>query len=180
MKSMDKTGVTIFIRFSKQSDKSILMELVNGVYDVCEQHLWLENHKRLTEEMFEFYHSNQELLVAERCDIIVGCVVMSSVDDGAKDMSMLVIRPEFQRLGIGNLLGSYVIDSALKDKCRCVRVESLYPSHQPDPWKQTLIKWYKSLGFQFVKNVDIAEQFPDFVNHLAVEATFSIFEKSIG
>jgi hypothetical protein len=75
------------------------------------------------------------------------------------------------------MLVDHVIDSARKDGCECVRVETLYPVHQPDPWKQTLIRWYSSLGFQFVRNADIAEQFPDFADHLALEVTFAIYEK---
>ena len=171
--------LAVHIRLSKLSDKEDLIELVNEVYEECEGHLWVEPHQRLSEEGFSSHHGNKELIVAEIPDVIVGCVVMSTVEDGVKHFSMLVIRPEYRRLGIGRMLVDFVVESARREGCKCVRVDSLYSSDQPDPWKQILIKWYKSLGFQFVRNADFADEYPYFVANLAVETTNSIFEKSL-
>ena len=175
---MEVTGEVI-IRHSQLSDKESLKDMVNEVYSQCEGHLWIANHERLTEERFMTYHSKKELLVAEAPNSeIIGCVVMSWTGNDAKELSMLVVKPDFRGRGIGRQLVEYVISSARTDKCRCVSLELLYPAHQPDPWKKGLRKWYESIGFEFVKNVDFQLYFQDSAD-LVQEVTFSIFEKPL-
>ena len=167
------------IRHSLISDKETLMEIVNEVYDQCEGHLWVEKHKRLTEERFMSYHSKKELLIAEVTGSrIVGCVVMSMSESDVRELSMLVVKPDFRSRGIGRQLVDFVINKARKDKCRCVRLELLYPAHQPDPWKKGLRRWYETIGFEFVKNVDFQSYFSDSAD-LVQEVVFSIFEKNL-
>ena len=167
------------IRPSLISDKETLMEIVNEVYDQCEGHLWVKKHERLTEERFMSYHSKKELLIAEVSDSrVVGCVVMSLSESDATELSMLVVKPDFRSRGIGRQLVDYVISKAREDNYRCVRLELLYPAHQPDPWKKGLRRWYESIGFEFVRNVDFQSYFSDSAD-LVQEVIFSIFEKPL-
>ena len=169
------------IRLSLISDKETLMEIVNEVYDQCEGHLWVKKQERLTEEQFMSYHHKKELLIAEVTGSrIVGCVVMSKSESDVRELSMLVVKPDFRSRGIGRQLVDFVINKARKDKCRCVRLTQLYSTHQPDPWKKGLRKWYESIGFQFVKNEDFLRYNTDFNSaDLTQEVTFSIFEKPL-
>jgi ribosomal protein S18 acetylase RimI-like enzyme len=169
----------VYIRPSKLSDKEILMDMVNEIYGKCEEHMWLANHERLTEGRFEGFHRNKELFIAETCGaMIIGCVVISNIGTDGKGLAMLTVKPEFRGQGIGRKLVDYVINSAREDSCEFVRLELLYPTHQPDPWKQTLRKWYTSLGFKFVRNEDFALYCPE-IDHITQEVTFSIFEKPL-
>ena len=142
----------------------------------------MEKHQRLTEERFMSYHSKKELLIAEVSDSrVVGCVVMSMSESDVRELSMLVVKPDFRSRGIGRQLVDYVINKARKDKCRCVRLTQLYSAHKADRWKEGLRKWYESIGFQFVKNEDfLRPYFTDFNSaDLTQEVTFSIFEKPL-
>ena len=187
------------IRPSKLADKDALMKMVNEVYEQCEGHLWIAHHQRLSEERFTSYHSNKQLLIAETRDTssyhsnkheqlliaetrdtsIVGCVVMSECGANGRELSMLVVKPECRGQGIGLQLVDHVISTARSEQCEYVRLELLYPSHQPDPWKQRLRKWYESIGFQFARNEDFKLHFPDAIPDLVQEITFSVFEKPL-
>ena len=170
----------VHIRPSKLADKDALMKMVNEVYEQCEGHLWIAHHQRLTEERFTSYHNNKQLLIAETRDTsIVGCVVMSECVANGRELSMLVVKPECRGQGIGLQLVEHVIRTARSEQCEYVRLELLYPSHQPDPWKQRLRKWYESIGFQFARNEDFKLHFPDAIPDLVQEITFSVFEKPL-
>ena len=178
---MNNGDGTLQIRPSKFTDKDTLMKMVNEVYGSCEAHMWIANHERLTEERFNSYHKNQdeELFVAEICGIeIVGCVGMSNIEGDGKELSTLVVRPDCRGRGIGRQLVDHVVNKSRSDKCDYVQLLLLYPTHQPDPWKQTLRKWYNRLGFQFVKNDDFALYCPTTAD-LKQEVTLSIFKKSL-
>ena len=167
------------IRHSYPSDEDNLMKMVNEVYEQCEGHLWIPNRKRLTKERFTAHHDNRELFVAEmRGSEVVGCVTMSNSGDDGKELGMLVVKPHCRRLGVGRMLVDHVIKAAREADCNYVKVELLYPTHQPDPWKQILRRWYENMGFQFVKNEDLTLYFADAAD-VVQEVTFSIFEKPL-
>ena len=165
------------IRNARLSDKMITMNLVNKVYSECEGHIWVKGHRRLSDELFETYCTKQQLKIAEIGDIIVGCVVISRIND-VTELSMLVVRPEFRNQGIGNTLIQFVLDAAKENGSYCVRLMLLYPKCQDDPWKTKLKSWYSKLGFEYVKDVDVASNLnPDFIHDLALEINYSVFEK---
>ena len=167
----------VVIRPSLPSDKQTLMDMVNEVYDSCESHLWIKNHERLTASRFDAHHDKKELFIAvDTENKILGCVRMSDVDGNGRELSMLAVRPECRSRGIGRKLADFVIESTKSAGCDFVSVEILFPTHQPDPWKDRLKMWYTSMGFQFVQDMYFGDLFDD-AKMLVIDTTFSVYKK---
>lgn len=60
----------------------------------------------------EFAPPNGALLVAEEDGKIAGCVALRSLEDGACEMKRMFVRSDFHGRGLGNLLGSAIVDEA--------------------------------------------------------------------
>lgn len=171
-------SMEVVIRESLPSDKVTVMKMVNEAYDDCEKQFWVENHMRLTEPRFHRHVNKKELFIAEgNFSKIVGCVVISNTDDNGKNLSMLVVEPEFRRLGIGKKLVNFVIETAKEAKCDYVGVQILFPTYLPAPGKDLTKKWYLNLGFEFVGNMNFAEYFEEDSKYLVIDATFSVYKK---
>ena len=167
----------VVIRQTLSSEKQTLMDMVNEVYDSCNGHLWRKNHERLSASRFDAHHAKKELFVAvDSENKLVGCVCMSDVDGNGRELSMLAVRPECRSRGIGRKLVDFVIESTKSAGCDFVSVEILFPTHQPDPWKDRLKMWYTSMGFQFVQDMNFGDLFDD-AKMLVIDATFSVYKK---
>eukprot|EP00116_Pleurobrachia_bachei_P001652 sb/3461914/ len=126
------------IRLSLASDAPILIPLVNTIYEECEGHLWKPGHAgRITPTVFEQYHRDRELVVAELDGEIVGCVRMGRLE-GYREVAMLVVRPDQRGKRIGSQMMEYISDSAKEDGCSRLEIELLYPRHKDDKWKKSV------------------------------------------
>ena len=73
-----------------------------------------------------------------------GCVAMRKIGDGICEMKRLFVRPEFQGLGIGNMLIEKVIASAREAGYEKLRLDT-YP-----PKMGKAVKLYESHGFYLI------------------------------
>lgn len=75
---------------------------------------------------------------------VSGCVAMRKLGDGICEMKRLFVRPEFQGLGIGNMLIEKVIESARTTGYEKLRLDT-YP-----PKMGKAVKLYESHGFYLI------------------------------
>ena len=84
------------------------------------------------------------LLLALADGRVAGCVAMRKLGDGVSEMKRLFVRPEFQGLGIGNMLIEKVIESARTAGYEKLRLDT-YP-----PKMGKAVKLYESHGFYLI------------------------------
>ena len=166
------------IRLSKVSDAPNIIPLVNSVYETCEGHLWKPGHNRISSDVFDQYHQNRELVVAEVNDEIVGCVRMGRME-GYREVAMLVVRPDIRGQRIGTQMMEWIERSARSDGCGWLEIELLYPKNQPDRWKSSVRGWYERLGFRWDRDEDFGKYFPGFKDLLAMECNFIVMKKQL-
>ena len=81
-----------------------LTALVNEVYAVAEEGLWLDGVARTTSAELAGLMRASELAVARRAGAIVGCVRVQRLDDYRGEFGMLAANPAQRGTGVGRVL----------------------------------------------------------------------------
>ncbi|MBT6515288.1 MAG: GNAT family N-acetyltransferase [Crocinitomicaceae bacterium] len=167
------------IRLAVESDKDVLVPMVNQVYYSSERDFWADGYYRLTDNDFDSYLIKDWLYVLMESEKLIGCVLLKQEEPKVSSFSMLVCHPDHRKQGIGNRLVKFVTETAIQRGNTSMNLEILSPKYWEHKEKVFLKRWYMSMGYQLIKEVDFKDYYPDHMTFMRCELVFSLYKKSL-
>jgi ubiquinone/menaquinone biosynthesis C-methylase UbiE/GNAT superfamily N-acetyltransferase len=156
-----------------------IADLVNEVYAVAEDGLWIDGATRTTvDEVAELTHAG-EIAVARLHARIVGCVRVQRLDERTGEFGMLVADPAQRGVGVGRELVRFAERKCSADGLRTMQLELLVPRGWTHPTKECLAAWYTRIGYRVARTGTIDEAYPNLAPLLATPCDFVIYEKDL-
>ncbi len=156
-----------------------ITDLVNRVYAVAEDGLWIEAATRTTmREMTELIAAGQ-IAVARIDGRIVGSVRIQRLDAGTGEFGMLVADPAHRGQGIGRELVNFAEELSRQRGLEVMQLELLVPREWKHPTKEFLRAWYTRIGYRPVRSGTIDESYPQLAPLLATPCDFVIYRKDL-
>ena len=164
-----------------------LTGLVNRVYAVAEEGLWVDGATRTSVDEMAALITAGEIVVArddrEHGDNgdarIVGCVRIQQVDEATGEFGMLVADPERRSKGIGRDLVGFAEDWFRGRGVPTMQLELLVPREWTHPTKTFLDAWYTRLGYRPVRTGRIDDDYPHLAPLLATPCDFVTYHKPL-
>jgi GNAT superfamily N-acetyltransferase len=165
------------------SDDAALMariaDLINEVYAVAEDGLWIEGATRTTtREVAELTRAG-EIVVARLRGRVVGCVRVQRLDETTGEFGMLAADPAHRGLGVGRELVRFAERECRADGLATMQLEVLAPRQWTHPTKQFLDAWYTRIGYRVARTGVIDEDYPALAPLLATPCDFLIYRKDL-
>ncbi|KAA0094126.1 N-acetyltransferase [Mycolicibacterium sp. P1-18] len=154
-------------------------ELVNDVYAVAEQGLWIDGAARTTTEEVQSFLEAGQLLVATSAGQVVGCVRVQRLDDETSEFGMLAATPAHRNTGIGRRMVDFAERDSVASGRRTMQLELLQPRDWTHPSKEFLAQWYRRLGYVVVRAGLIEESYPHLAPLLATPCDFVVYQKPL-
>jgi ribosomal protein S18 acetylase RimI-like enzyme len=165
------------------SGDTVLMErvsgLVNQVYAVAEDGLWIEGAGRTTASEVAALSRAGQMAVARLLGQVVGCVRVQRLDDEKGEFGMLAAAPEHRGVGIGRELVRFAERKSRESGHSTMQLELLVPRTGAHPSKVFLADWYARIGYRRVRTETIDEHYPDLAPLLATPCDLLIYHKRI-
>ena len=156
-----------------------LTDLVNRVYAIAEEGLWVAAATRTTtSEMTELIATGQ-IAVARVDGRIAGAVRIQQLDAATGEFGMLIVDPAHRRGGIGRELVLFAEAVSRQRGLGVMQLELLMPREWAHPTKEFLRAWYTRIGYRPVRSGSIDESYPQLAPLLATPCHFVIFRKDL-
>jgi GNAT superfamily N-acetyltransferase len=160
-----------------------LVGLVNRVYVVAEEGLWIEGATRTTPEEMAGLIAAGEIAVARAApgDQLVGAVRIRQLDVDAAtgELGMLVAHPDRRSEGIGRYLVAFAEDRCASAGADTMQLELLVPRDGTHPVKKFLDAWYSRLGYRPVRTDRFDAHHPHLAPLLAVPCDVVVYQKPL-
>jgi GNAT superfamily N-acetyltransferase len=156
-----------------------MVALINQVYAMAEQGLWLDGADRTTQAEVAAIVAAGELGVVRLHGRLVGAVRIQRLGANLAEFGMLVTHPEYRGRGIGRQLVAFAEDWARNQGCEWMQLELLVPQSWTHPVKEFLRDWYQRIGYRQVRTGRLDEAYPALVHRLATPSDFIIYQKSL-
>lgn len=150
--------------------------LINQVYAVAEEGLWLGDAQRTTADEVAGFVRDGQIVVARVDDEIVGCLRLQRLEDGTSEFGMLAADPARRGLGIGRELVRFAEETA---RGSVMQLEVLVPREWTHPSKKFLTEWYTRIGYRVTRTGTIDEDYPHLAPLLATPCDFVIYHKDL-
>jgi GNAT superfamily N-acetyltransferase len=160
-----------------------LTGLVNRVYAVAEEGLWVDGATRTNPEEMAALVAAGEIVVAreDRSDgRIVGSVRVQQIDEITGEFGMLVADPQRRGAGIGRDLVGFAEERFRRRGVPTMQLELLVPRAWTHPTKEFLDAWYTRIGYRPVRTGRIDDDYPHLAPLLATPCDFVIYHKALG
>jgi ribosomal protein S18 acetylase RimI-like enzyme len=165
------------------SDDAKLMEritdLINDVYAVAEDGLWVEQATRTTVREVAELTRGGEIAVARLRGRVVGCVRVQRFDERTGEFGMLAADRAYRGVGIGRELVRFAERKSAAEGLRTMRLELLVPRDWTHPTKEFLAAWYTRIGYRVARTGTIDEAYPALAPLLATPCDFVIYQKQL-
>jgi len=159
---------------------SALRDLVNKVYAVAEEGLWLDGAARTDLAEMSRLTRAGELVVATVDGRLAGSVRVRRLDDERSEFGMLVAGPEHRGTGVGRELVRFAEQDSRAAGRPVMQLELLVPREWSHPSKEFLADWYGRLGYRQIRVGTIAEAHPDLAPLLATPCDVRVYHKDLG
>ncbi len=156
-----------------------LASLVNRVYAVAEDGLWMENTTRTTPENLAQLIGAGQIAVAYVDNRVVGAIQVRQLGTGEGEFGMLVADPDHRGRGVGRGLINFAERRCARLGLHTMQLELLVPRTWRHPNKELLKDWYARIGYRQVRTGRLEESYPDLAPHLATSCDFVIYHKSL-
>jgi ribosomal protein S18 acetylase RimI-like enzyme len=167
----------------KDAEDSGLMSsvtgLINKVYEVAEEGLWVEGTTRTTREEVEIFTRSQEIAVARLDGDVVGCVRVQQLDEHVSEFGMLAAAIERRGIGIGRELVRFAERGSQKKGFEIMQLELLVPREWSHPSKVFLTDWYTRIGYEVSRTGSVDEYYPELAPRLATVCDFFVYHKAL-
>jgi GNAT superfamily N-acetyltransferase len=155
-------------------------DLVNAVYAVAEEGLWVDGAARTTTSEVAGLIRAREIAVARLDGRIVGAVRIQRLDDATGEFGMLAAHPAHRGLGIGRDLMRFAEGASRAAGLGSMQLELLVPREWTHPVKEFLAAWYTRSGYALTRTGTIEEAYPALAPLLATACDFQIYRKELG
>jgi len=156
-----------------------LTDLVNRVYAMAEQGLWVDGATRTTTtEMAEMIADGQ-IAVARTDGQIVGSVRLQELESGEGEFGILVADPTRRGEGIGRVLVIFAEERSRQRGLAVMQLELLVPRGWTHPTKEFLHSWYTRIGYRPVRSGTIDESYPQLAPLLGTPCDFVVYHKDL-
>jgi GNAT superfamily N-acetyltransferase len=159
-----------------------LTGLVNRVYAVAEEGLWVDGATRTTPEEMARLIAAEEIAVAQEDRSegrIVGSVQVRRIDDATGEFGMLVSDPQRRGEGIGRELVRFAEERSRRHSVPIMQLELLVPRGWTHPTKEFLDGWYTRMGYRPMHTGRIDDDYPHLAPLLATPCNFVIYHKAL-
>lgn len=164
---------------SDEATMTAISELINRVYKVAEDGLWVDGAARTNPaEVAELTRAG-EIVVARLDGRLVGSVRLQVLGDDLAEFGMLVSAPEHRSIGIGRELVRFAERESRAGGRYVMQLEVLVPREWSHPVKEFLTGWYGRLGYRLVRVGTVDEAYPDLAPLLATPCDFRIYHKDL-
>lgn len=179
--TLNTTISTSFLKIENCDDQLInsLVSLINTVYNVAENDLWLNNDSRIHAPELTKLITNNQILVAKEDGKLVGLVALTSISDTTAGFGMLSTHKDHQGKGIGSILVTAAENWAKKTNYSKMQLELLIPLNHVNTSKEILAKWYTKLGYKKTRTEPFELMYPEKTNLLACNCDFTIWQKNL-
>ena len=138
-----------------------LYDIIVKAYATTEKEIWGENYVRIDRETFDLYVQQDQVLVAFIEGRVVGGIRYFHLRDNTWSFSLLGADFGFKGKGIGRALIEAVEDQVKLKGGGRVHIEVLRATNVDIESKKILDAWYKKMGYDLVKTVDVFEVYND-------------------
>jgi len=159
----------------------LVAELINKVYLITESDFWPHNgsyERTNASEILQFIENN-ELIIAQIDEEIVGAVHVYPVKDDVCGFGMLVAAPKKRGHGIGTTLMKSIEDWAVNNKYKIIQLELLKPINYLHPDKEFLNNWYTKMGYKLISKTTYGKLYPKQASLLKIPCNFEIYQKNL-
>lgn len=155
-----------------------IVVLVNDVYATAEAGMWRPGTPRTDVEEIVAAVGRGEIVVAEQDDRLVG-VVHTNVTEGTGWLGMLAVHPDYRSAGVGRRLVDLTEEGAASTGAGAMEIEVLTPLDGSNVSKVELDRWYRRLGYEHIRDDDLAEHHATLGDLLAIPSTLKVYRKSL-
>jgi GNAT superfamily N-acetyltransferase len=156
-----------------------ITDLVNRVYRVAEDGLWLDGAVRTDVAEVAGLVRAGEIVVSRQDGELVGCVRVQHLDAETGEFGMLAADPDRRGTGIGRDLVRFAEQSCADAGRHTMQLELLVPRDWTHPVKEFLAGWYTRIGYRVVRRGTINEDYPHLAAQLNTSCDFLIFHKAL-
>ncbi|GHJ41533.1 GNAT family N-acetyltransferase [Streptomyces sp. TS71-3] len=153
--------------------------LINEVYEVAEEGLWVEGTTRTTTQEVEALTRSAEIVTAHMDGEVVGCVRVQQLDGPVCEFGMLAAAPKRRGIGIGRELVRFAEEDSRQKGCGVMQLELLVPREWSHPSKVFLDEWYTRIGYRVSRIGSIEDFYPALAPHLATACDFIVYQKNL-
>jgi len=155
-------------------------DLINEVYAVAEDGLWLDGATRTTGDDVAALTRAGQIAVARLRGRIVGCVRVQRLDEGQGEFGMLAADPAYRGVGVGRELVRFAERHSRNEGLDTMQLELLVPRNWSHPTKEFLDGWYTRIGYRITRTGTIDEAYPALAPLLATPCDLVIYQKKLG
>jgi len=156
-----------------------LTDLINGVYAVAEEGLWVDGASRTTVERVTGIVRAGQFAVARAAGQLVGCVRVQFFGDGVGEFGMLAVVPSRRGTGVGSDLVRFAERAAQREGCGAMQLEVLVPRGWSHPSKEFLTDWYTRSGYKLARVGAIEESYPELAPLLGTPCDYMIYRRAL-
>jgi GNAT superfamily N-acetyltransferase len=156
-----------------------ITDLVNRVYAVAEEGLWVPGAARTTIAEMAQLIADGHIAVARQDGQIVGAVRIQQLAARTGEFGMLVADPDRRGEGIGRELVAFAEETSRRRGLVVMQLELLVPREWTHPTKAFLHAWYTRIGYRPVRTAKIDESYPQLAPLLATPCDFVVYHKDL-
>jgi GNAT superfamily N-acetyltransferase len=156
-----------------------LTNLINRVYAVAEEGMWVNGTARTTERELRALTRSGQIAVAYLGGRPAGCVRIQRMPDQIGEFGMLAADPRLRGVGVGRELVAFAERMCRAGGAAVMQLEILVPREWKQPSKEFLLRWYTRIGYRHVRTGAIEEAYPDLAPMLATPCDFVIYHKDL-
>lgn len=159
-----------------------IVHLVNEAYASTESNLYKPGKLRTNAAEVQSWLESKTLHLAFTPDSAfpIGSVRTYKIDATTSDVGILTVHRDARALGLGRKLVAHAEMVAVEAGARTARLEMLVPKlSEVGEGKSYLNRWYRSLGYEEIGRVSIADIVPQLLDSFEEEGEFLVMEKAL-
>jgi GNAT superfamily N-acetyltransferase len=156
---------------------SAVAALINEVYAVAEEGLWVDGTSRTTAEEIAGLIRARQVAVACAGGRFVGCVCIQQLDSSISEFGMLAVVPSHRGIGVGRELVRFAEQVSRRERRDTMQLEVLVPRGWSHPSKEFITGWYHRIGYKPTRTATIEESYPDLAPFLATPCDLVVYRK---
>jgi GNAT superfamily N-acetyltransferase len=153
--------------------------LINDVYAVAEEGLWVDGAPRTTAEEVDGLTRAGQVAVARSGGHLIGCVCIQQLGGDIGEFSMLAVAPGHRSMGVGRELVAFAEQVGRRERGDAMHLRVLVPRGWSHPSKEFLTGWYHRTGYNPTRTDTVDESYPALAPLLATPCDLAVYRKNL-